>query len=201
MSNGNFERMSKLYTKVSMLVMDGKRNADLVSDKLQEILEEKQRVLDFLGTVSIPATSGKFIVKDKFAVNTADKSKVIISGTGSNFDEWFLGKTEKPIAKQELHYAKLLKRSADGPIIEELGGEAKAETTLSEMYSLMENQKDGRDGVLLNNGSANIFYIKDKNEVLRAVGVHWRGDGWCVDADSVEDPDAWYDGGQFFSRN
>ena len=40
MSNGGFERMSKLYTKVSMLVLDGKRNADDVSEVLQRILEK-----------------------------------------------------------------------------------------------------------------------------------------------------------------
>jgi hypothetical protein len=89
----------------------------------------------------------------------------------------------------------------DGPIINELGGEAKAETTLSEMFSLMEKQKNGESGVLLNNGYANIFYIRDQNGVLRAVGVDWDDGGWYVGAYSVEDPGGWRVGRQVFSRN
>lgn len=98
-------------------------------------------------------------------------------------------------------YAKLLKSSVDGPIIKELGGEAKAETTLTEMFSLMEKQKDGGDGVLLNNGCANIFYIRDKNGVLRAVSVLWFDDGWYVPADSVVYTNEWRAERRVFSRN
>ena len=60
-------------------------------------------------------------------------------------------------------------RSVDGPILAELGGEAKAETTLTEVYSLMEAQKNGENGPLLTNGYANIFYVRDVNGALRAV--------------------------------
>jgi hypothetical protein len=97
----------------------------------------------------------------------------------------------------------LLKVSVmDGPIIAELGGADKSETTLSEMFFLMEKQGKGEDGVLLNNGyDANIFYVKDTAGVLRAVYVGWRGDGWSVDADSVGVPGRWDDGFQVFSRN
>jgi hypothetical protein len=89
----------------------------------------------------------------------------------------------------------------DGPIIAELGGEEKSETTLSEMFSLMEKQGKGEDGVLLNNGYANIFYIRDLAGVLRAVGVRWGGGGWGVGADSVGGPDRWDGGYRVFSRN
>jgi hypothetical protein len=65
----------------------------------------------------------------------------------------------------------------------------------------MEKQKNGEGGVLLNNGYANIFYIRDQNRVLRAVGVNWHVDGWNVLADSVEHPRRWNDGDQVFSRN
>ncbi len=94
-----------------------------------------------------------------------------------------------------------MKNSFDGPIIAELGGEAKAETTLTEIYDLMDRQSEGREGVLLNNGWANIFYVKDLAGVLRAVGVRWDDAGWRVFADSVEDPTEWYAGRQVFSRN
>jgi hypothetical protein len=156
-------------------------------------------LLDAVGTVNI-ATTEKFVASEKFVCG---KSKVKISYLGNNFTEWFLGedgKVEAPIGEQTLRYARLKESSVDEPIITEIGGEEKAETTLMEMFSLMEEQRDGEVGVLLNNGYANIFYIRDKNAALRAVGVYWHEGGWDVDALSVADPRGWNDGRQVFFR-
>lgn len=161
----------------------------------------RTKILDFIDTVVTSATTEKFVAKEKFVVNTKDGAPVKISYLSGNFRKWFYDKTEYIIEEQELRYAKLSKSSVDGPIIEELGGEAKAETTLSEMFDLMLKQNNGEDGVLLNNGYANIFYIKDISGVLRAVDVSWHGGGWNVGASSVESPPGWFDGRQVFSRN
>lgn len=161
-------------------------------------------LLDLVGTVTTSATISKFVAKDKFVVNTKRNAPVKISAVWNNFTSWFLsgkGKTEDPISEQTLRYYKLRKSSVDGPIIIELGGEEKSETTLTEMFSLMEKQKNCEDGVLFNNGYANIFYIRDQNGVLRAVYVGWSGDGWGVDADSVGRPHWWDGRGRVFSRN
>jgi len=161
-------------------------------------------ILELVSTIVVNATTGKFVAKKKFVRDTGHEAKVKISYLGDNFTEWFLsgsGKTEDPISEQTLRYHKLRKSSVGGPIITELGGEAKAETTLSEMFSLMEKQKNGESGPLLNNGWWNIFYIKDQNGVLRAVDVFWLGDGWGVSAYSVEYPIGWDGGRQVFSRN
>ncbi len=161
-------------------------------------------ILELVSRTVIPATTGKFIAKDKFVINTKRNAPVKIRHLGDNFKSWFLrgeGKQEDPITEQTLQYHRLRQSSIDGPIIVELGGEAEAETTLSQMFSLMENQKNGEDGVLLNNGYANIFYIRDSAGVLRAVNVLW-GDGcWRVHADSVESPIRWSGGYRVFSRN
>jgi hypothetical protein len=162
-------------------------------------------LIDLIGTVTIAATASKFIARDRFVVDTSHHAEVKISAVWDNFTAWFLsgdGKIENPISKQTLRYGKLRKATVDGPIISStLGGEKKAETTLTEMFSLMEKQKNGEDGVLLNNGWANIFYIRDRNGVLRAVYVYWIDDGWDVSARSVEYPARWNDGYQVFSRN
>ena len=161
-------------------------------------------LLKLVGTVTKSATTSKFVAKDKFVVDTKRNASVKISAVWDNFTNWFLsgdGKTEDPISEQTLRYHKLRKASVDGPIIIELGGEAKAETSLSEMFSLMEKQKNGEDGVLLNNGYANIFYIKDQKGVLHAVVVHWVDGGWGVYARSVENPSRWPGGYRVFSRN
>lgn len=171
---------------------------------LQSLSPKKSELLlEMVGTVKIPTTS-KFIAKDRFVVNTDDNAPVKIGGLSGNFTEWFLkgeGKTEEPISEHTLRYARLRQSSVDTPIIAELGGETKAETTLSATFSLMEKQKSGGDGALLNNGYANIFYIRDQNNTLRAVGVGWRDVGWFMLAYPVEIPGGWNDGFRVFSSN
>jgi hypothetical protein len=161
-------------------------------------------ILELVSTIVANATTGKFVAKEKFVRDSGLKAKVKISYVGDNFTSWFLsgdGKTEDPIREQTLRYHKLRQSSVDGPIIAELGGAEKSETTLSEMFSLMEKQGKGEEGVLLNSGYANIFYINDYADVLRAVRVYWDDGGWGVGAYSVEGPVWWYDGSQVFSRN
>lgn len=161
-------------------------------------------ILEFVSTITIPASIGKFVAKEKFVISTKRNAQVKISYFGDNFTEWFLkgeGKIEDPIMEQTLRCHRLLQSSVDGPIIAELGGAEKSETTLSEMFSLMEKHGKGEDGVLLNNGYANIFYIKDIAGVLQAVRVHWHVVGWDVLALPVEYPHRWNDGGRVLSRN
>ncbi len=171
--------------------------------KMPETVASKQPelLLGPIGTINVPATAGRFIASDHFVEDTSRKAKVKISHLGDSFKERFLGKTEEPIQETALRYAKLRKPSADGPIIAELGGAAKIETTLIEAHALMAKQPEGEDGVLFNNGWTNIFYIRDVKNILRAVDVFWLDDGWYVDVDSVENPHGWFDGGQVFSRN
>ena len=161
-------------------------------------------LLEAVGTVPVSATTSNFVAKDRFVVNTKPDALVQISAVQNNFTSWFLsgkGKIEDPISEQALRYHKLRRTSMDGSIITELGSEAKAETTLSEMFSLMEKQKNGQGGALLNNGYFTVFYIRDQNGVLRAVSVRGRNHGWDVDAYSVEGADGWNSRVQVFSRN
>ena len=65
----------------------------------------------------------------------------------------------------------------------------------------MAEQGNGEDGILLTNGYANIFYIRDIKGVFWAVSCRWIGGGWDVSASSVEDPRGWVGGGRVFSRN
>jgi len=159
------------------------------------------KILDMVGIVKTTTTTEKFFAKDKFR---KDSKEVKFYGIWDNFQEWFLGedgKVEEPIEEQELRYGNLIIGSVDGPIIEELGGEVKAETTLSELYELLKKQANGKEGDLLTNGYVNIFYIKDKCGDLRAVSAYCYDDGWDVYAYSVEDPHEWGAGNRVFSRN
>jgi len=193
-----------------LIVNLGGQDGDQWEQQLKQFLRKEpcwtngQVTQVLVSTIVISATTIPFVANTRFVLNTNGNAPVKISHLGGAFTAWFLsgdGKTEDPISEQTLRYHKLRQSSVDGPIIAELGGAEKSETTLSEMFSLMERQGKGEDGVLLNNGWANIFYIKDGAVVLRAVYVDWDGDGWRVDAFSVENPFRWGGGSQVFSRN
>ena len=184
---------------------------EVLSRALQEMIEagpgeaeqSQSLLLQLVGTVFVPACTEQFVAKTKFVVNTRRRAPVKISYLGDNFSTWFLvgeGKMENPRAEQTLHYCKLQKSSVDTPIIAELGGEERAETTLAELFSLMEKQKGGGKGPLLTNDWANIFYIRDRAGVLRTVFVRWYDGGWFVLARSAEHPRTWLGGRQVFSR-
>ena len=159
-------------------------------------------LLRLLGTVEVPATAAQFVARDHFKVDTSDTAAVKVSYLGDNLKAWFADKVEGTRSGvSSLRYHTLTKDTLDAPIIAGLGGEAKAETTIGEVWSLMERQPNGKRGKLLTNGYANIFYVRDANGVLCAVNVYWYDDGWRVLADSVERPYRWLAGLRVFSRN
>lgn len=171
------------------------RFADMIAESV------KPRLLAPVGTSTIPATTEKFVARDKFVLGTGSDMAVKISFLGDNVKSWFLGKVEGPFPRSTLLVSKLAQSSLDEPIIQELGGEEKAEVTLTEIRQLMERQANGEAGTLLTNGFANIFYVRDISGVLRAVCVSWDGDGWRVGANSTSFPYGWGGGRRVFSRN
>lgn len=184
--------------------------------------------------IVINQTFEQFVAKDKFVVNTQDDASIKIFGFNKDFDEWFLSgdsKIEPPAAKKTLvyhqmkrnHYdnATLRELFTDRGIISQLGGEDKSEITLSGLYALLEKQRAGEDGDLLTGGN-NIFYIRDKNGVLRKVCVGWSDDGyfsreghiesektyhrptkfgWFLSAESTEERFIWNDSHRVFSND
>lgn len=177
-------------------------SVEVVAESKSENVQEIKPVLSavILAFTVFPTTT-RFVAKNKFIVDTSKKAEVKISFLGDNFRNWFLGKTEDPFAGSTIHGRKLEKNSVDGPILSELGGNEAAETTLAETYAMMLAQPNGESGELLNNGDANIFYVRDIDGTLRAVRVYWYGDGWRVRSYSVKDSLDWNADGRVVSRN
>jgi hypothetical protein len=171
----------------------------------EEIVWEivKDKLLKLVTTTIIAVTTKKFVAKEHYVLDTSDDASVKFGWFNDNFKSWFLtgeGKIEDPIDKLTIGGYKLLKKSLGDPIIAELGGEAKVETTLTEMFSLLKKQGKGQEGDLLTNGYSNIFYIKDYSGVLRAVYVYWFGGCWYVGACSASNTRGWGGGRRVFSR-
>ena len=70
-------------------------------------------------------------------------------------------------------------------------------STLEDIAGLIEAQRSGKSGFLLNNGYANIFYVEGKNGEVFAVGVGWVSvsrqwlvGGWRLGEDGEWDADS-----------
>jgi len=147
----------------------------------------KTALLQPLETAVVPATTTPLVIRDCFKKNP----RVKFSTIWDEFKSRFFDKTEQPMAEVTYRKYKLLRISADGPIITELGGEGKVEGTVTAALALLERQGNGLAGFLQTNGYANIFYARDKKGVLCAIRIGWADEGWVIDAISVQDPLAW----------
>lgn len=167
------------------------------------------KVLQPLETVAEFPKTAEFRAADNFCITPQDQranAELVIGFIGDNFKSAFLangGKVETSIFDSKLRPYRLKKASVDGPIISDLGGEEKAETTLAEMYALMKAQGRGQQGVLLTNGYANIFYIRDAKGTLWAVYCYWDSgyQDWDVIANPVTYPSTWDAEDRVFSRD
>lgn len=203
-TNAEIKRLSEgdLLAQV-LMVMRGQAVITTVTanEKTEKEVETVTPLLDLVTTITIPAQTKPFIVRDHFKADTSEDAVVQIAYLGNNFKTWFLDKTEVSRSATTLCCRKLLRNSFDAPIIAELGGKEKAQTSLSELLELLKKQPRGQKGTLLTNGYANIFYILDNKGVLRAVRADRGDNGWYVDTRSVAYPRGWHDSGQVFSRN
>lgn len=98
----------------------------------------------------LPATTDRLVARERFVIDVGPDAPVLIAKFNENFTEWFLagkGKIEDPAASQVLQYAEPLEGYRDGrDVVNELGGEVQAETTLTALYLLMARQSRCEDG-------------------------------------------------------
>ena len=146
-----------------------------------------ETLLEAVDTATIHAVPEAFDIRERFE----KAAGVTFSTVWHEFKKRFYGKVEGPAPEASLRKYKLLKIAPDAPIIAELGGESRVEANLSAAFALIRRQGKGESGILQTSGYANIFYSRDRKGVLCAVRIGWDGEGWVVDAISVDDPLAW----------
>ena len=133
-------------------------------------------------TIDVRPSAEPFVVQDHFVLNIESRDKILISLIAGDFLKWFQQKREIPAGPATLRCYELQDNAGDASIVAELGGEARVETTLAQVFWLLERQKRGERGALANNGWGNIFYIRDVSGTLRSVYVHWCDEAWNVEA-------------------
>ena len=161
----------------------------------------KPQLLVTVGITMVPATKKPFVASDCF-VRSKGNSGVRFMYLSDEFRRCFLGKEERSFIGSMLRYDRIIHPSLDDRIIAELGGKKRSETTLFELYALLQRQPTGVErGPLLRDGHANIFYIPDLYFVLRAVNARLTGDGWDMFVRPFAGPEKWLVGCRIFSRD
>jgi hypothetical protein len=142
-----------------------------------------------------------FVVREKFVRHGGVWAELQITYFGDDFLPWFGDMKVMPLTRKRiLDYQILSRETLDEELLLALGGEIEARTSIADFYELLRRQPTScENGVLLNDGRANIFYIRDISGTLRAVAVRKCGKGWYVFTCSITDWDRWRDGYRVFS--
>lgn len=124
--------------------------------------------------------------------------------TTNNFKDFLLANAKKvaSVPETQVAYCDLLQTANDAEIQAELPENHVFDgvgSLLPYVAGLIDRQKDGKAGDLLNNGYANIFYVRVDSEVF-GVNVRWRSDGsgWDCFAFRLDDG-RWIAGYRVFS--
>jgi len=152
-----------------------------LAEKEMGIVSRVTLFFDNVGTAEIPAMR-EFVFKEHFTNYPGIWIKMDGPWTpqfgGKDFQQ-FVEMTEKPVN------ASVLGHKTIGPlgtsfaeVMKELGGESKVATTFSQIYYLIEKQKNDKDGPLLvcpfiNNTrhNKNLFFVKSPRGVVYPVSV------------------------------
>jgi len=146
-------------------------------------------------TVSNP--DGIFYAQTIFVAGTSNPVK--INYIDKMFTRWFLagdGKVERSGGRSILYRRDLTSSVMLSDIVAKVGGKARAEVSLHDIFTLMNEQGSGNPGVLRTDGGLNAFFVRDQQGKLRNVNVSWTSygqlgnqEGWNVSAGPVYYPD------------
>jgi hypothetical protein len=161
-------------------------------------LHQPRERFSFDGCAEISASKKRFIAKEKFVEDNGPDAKIKILNLDDAFKRRFLGKIDPPQqSSARLQYV-MLKPASKG-FINNLGGEGDVESSLYEMFFLLEKQGHGEAGPLLTNCYWNIFFIRDLMNKLCTVSLLYGMDGWEIYAN--DNPDGFGPNNKIFSKN
>ncbi|MFH1769701.1 MAG: hypothetical protein ABH833_03500 [Parcubacteria group bacterium] len=117
-----------------------------------------------------------------------------------NFRNYFLEKVEENVPTGEFAIQRLERSVKDDAILRELGD--KAEVVLAHFYELIKRQPQGQEGDLLTDGRANIFYVRDAENMVWAVSAGWHSVSrkWYLNANPIDYPRSWCVGHHVISQ-
>lgn len=194
-----------LFSDALWAIENPKAVVALLVEAIQNRPQEEIKIINkifgsIVATVKIPADKAKFIVNDNFVVNIRETAELKIAFLGGSFRVWFENKKEPKFLGSVIEGRDLVRSATGSDILAEFCERKKVETTMREVRYLMKIQKNGEKGSLLVNGNANIFFVGDINQKLRAVRVRFYAGRFRINSYSITRPAKWQVGDRFFYR-
>ena len=155
--------------------------------------------LDLVDIITVSATNGPFVVREKFR---KENTSVKFSCIDNAFREYFYGLTELLVPERKFGCYVVKKYSKGMEIFEDLGGE-KAVVRLSEIFFLLEKHEkaeESKEGsFIFYRGVQHLFYVRDVTGVVRSVYLFWFAEGWTISSVSFGEIFAWIGGDLVFA--
>ena len=160
--------------------------------------KKPSKKLELIKTVRVEASKG-FKVSMYFRA-CIPNAPVYIGDVGGCFNEHLLLLSEGAYEASDIKVLRLLETSTDAVVVAELAN--KFEIKLGQFYSLLLKYSAGERDLFLENGDANVAYVRDGNGILMSVRAYWLGchHVWGIDAFPTEEMEVWNAGRRFFSR-
>ncbi len=142
--------------------------------------KRKESQLEFVDDIEIPATTKKFVAREKFVVGMDPDSEIPIAEIDEDFRQWFLSGdlSEDPMDQTTVSCSRLKHFISDIALINEIGGEDLSEVLATEMFVAMKSQHN----VLKEKRELVNFYVRDGSGILRAIQWGWLKTGWGISA-------------------
>jgi hypothetical protein len=187
MTNEQLGELTRRFDEIKKRINQGTLEYQWVIAEEQRLVEQGPPILIFADAVSIAPTGLPFLACNHFVEDISEGARVKISFVKA-FGPEYLNKIEEPLLRgSRLLYGHPSEEAFPGQIIMGLGGLAKAETTLTEMFALMKAQRNAEKGPLLVDGNSNIFYVKNSFKRIHRISLAWINDGWAIFVNSVNE--------------
>ena len=196
-------RLHDLTVSVLELVRDGKRDVDQVCALLQQVKDGETGTAKRLhpaGEILLPAFTDPFDPNEFFQTREG-------LWTWDRFRDRILSLAKPTDSLEEATFLAfdLTEDANDAEIRKDLPENhvfGDASVFCARLAQMIERQPEGKEGNLLTNGCANIFYVRVKDGEPSAVDVYWRSGGreWDVYCHSLRG-DRWIRGDRVFFSN
>jgi hypothetical protein len=201
---GAFARFQQdIFTRVvkGSLNPDDVENAirPLIGLKVKSVIRKLKDLILVLAGIQIPDIA-EFIVREYFKMGMNGITKIWMS---DRFQEVILANAPQKtsLISQAIDKFKLSKSMWDSAMLNELG--QPKPYSIGEFLALAKHltsgQPTGKEGTLLNNGYANIFYVEAADGRMVAVYVFWNGEKWRFFCYELGEDIQWNDGRCVFS--
>lgn len=154
-----------------------KKLEDNEGDSIKEIeAKAKANILSF----PVQPTADYFIVNKRISTKVNKKSLIKISFIDYGFNRRFVRIIEQPSAGSIIYGCDISEKGVDSPLYIAMNSQGKSPIMLAEIYQLLLAQPNGEDGIMLNNGFGNVFFVGCQPGDKMAIVLFWNVAGWVI---------------------